>query len=193
MLGSALLSLLLGNVEDAVSIFLAVVIVAIVAFVQEYRSDKSLEALKTLAPPTCHVMRSGVYQDMLNMELVPGDIVHVATGDRVPADVRLVEAVDLDIDEASLTGEAQVSSKHAMTLRRRRRSGTGQDAIAAAAVAAAQAGKVEVGDKKPSPSSSSSSPSATKKGSGGGDDSSQYADLPLAERANIGYVVWRRG
>ncbi len=70
----------------------AIVIVVSVAFIQEYRSDKSLEALNDLAPPHCRVIRNGgAVEDVLAGEVVPGDIVVINTGDRIPADVRLVE------------------------------------------------------------------------------------------------------
>ncbi len=62
-----------------------------VAFVQEYRSDKSLEALNDLAPPHARCVRSGAIADVIASEIVPGDIVVLATGDRVPADMRLIE------------------------------------------------------------------------------------------------------
>ncbi len=62
-----------------------------VAFVQEYRSDKSLEALNDLAPPNARCLRSGSVVEVLAAEIVPGDVVILATGDRVPADMRLIE------------------------------------------------------------------------------------------------------
>ena len=65
----------------------------IVAFVQEYRSEKSLEALNKLVPHYCHVLRGGRLITMLAYELVPGDIVQFSTGDRIPADVRLIQVL----------------------------------------------------------------------------------------------------
>ncbi len=82
-----------------------------VAFVQEYRSEKSLEELNKLVPPTCRCLRSGTVQSFYARDLVPGDIVLLATGDRVPADMRLVEAVELAIDESSFTGETEPAAK----------------------------------------------------------------------------------
>ncbi|KAI8927779.1 PMR1-type calcium-transporting P-type ATPase [Entophlyctis helioformis] len=111
LLGSAVVSVLLGNVQDAVSITLAIVIVLTVAFVQEYQSEKSLEALNKLAPPHCHVKRNGHVTEILASDLVPGDVVVFSRGDRVPADVRLLEAVQLDVDESSLTGENEPMRK----------------------------------------------------------------------------------
>ncbi|KAF9012607.1 Ca-transporting ATPase [Cyathus striatus] len=100
--GSALVSGIMGNVDDAVSITIAVLIVLTVGFVQERRSEKSLEALNKLVPHHCHVIREGETIHVLANELVP---------DRVPADVRLTETVDLEIDESSLTGETNARRK----------------------------------------------------------------------------------
>ncbi len=82
-----------------------------VAFVQEYRSEKSLEELNKLVPPVCNCLREGQAETFLARCLVPGDIVLLTTGDRVPADLRLFEAVDLSIDESSFTGETEPSLK----------------------------------------------------------------------------------
>lgn len=68
----------------------AVLIVVTVAFIQEYRSEKTLEALNQLVPNYCHVFRDGRLMTLLAQELVPGDLVQFSTGDRVPADVRLI-------------------------------------------------------------------------------------------------------
>ncbi|XP_062501986.1 calcium-transporting ATPase type 2C member 1-like [Corticium candelabrum] len=105
LLVSALVSVCMGQYDDAVSITVAIVIVVSVAFVQEYRSERSLEALKQLVPHKCHCLRQGVTKDLPASELVPGDCVYITVGDRVPADIRLIEAVDLELDESSFTGE----------------------------------------------------------------------------------------
>ncbi|XP_043648487.1 calcium-transporting ATPase type 2C member 1 [Drosophila teissieri] len=111
LLGSALVSVIMKQFDDAVSITIAILIVVTVAFIQEYRSEKSLEELKKLVPPECHCLREGRLDTFLARELVPGDIVHLNVGDRVPADVRLFEAVDLSIDESSFTGETEPARK----------------------------------------------------------------------------------
>lgn len=105
LIGSAVISFWMGNVDDAVSITLAITIVVTVGFVQEYRSEKSLEALNKLVPAEAKLTRNGNTSSVLASSLVPGDLVHFAQGDRVPADVRLTEAVQLSIDESNLTGE----------------------------------------------------------------------------------------
>lgn len=103
----------MGNIDDAVSIAVAVLIVLTVGFVQEQRSEKSLEALNKLVPHHCHLLRDGRQLHLLANELVPGDIVTFSTGDRVPADVRMLTAVDLEVDESSLTGETDARIKGA--------------------------------------------------------------------------------
>ncbi|XP_004584279.2 calcium-transporting ATPase type 2C member 2 isoform X1 [Ochotona princeps] len=111
LLSSALVSVLTQEYEDAVSIALAVLIVVTVAFVQEYRSEKSLEELTKLVPPECNCIREGRLQHLLARELVPGDIVALSIGDRIPADIRLTEVTDLLVDESSFTGEGEPCSK----------------------------------------------------------------------------------
>lgn len=113
LLGSALVSALMGEWDDAISIALAVVVVITVGFVQEQRSEKSLEALNKLVPHYCHLLRDSHTNTVLANELVPGDVVSFSSGDRVPADVRIFEAVSLEIDESTLTGEIKPRRKTA--------------------------------------------------------------------------------
>ncbi|XP_018612733.1 calcium-transporting ATPase type 2C member 1 isoform X1 [Scleropages formosus] len=111
LLASAVISVLMRQFDDAVSITVAIIIVVTVAFVQEYRSEKSLEELGKLVPPECHCIREGRLEHLLARELVPGDTVCLSVGERVPADLRLFEASDLSVDESSLTGETTPCSK----------------------------------------------------------------------------------
>ncbi|KAF1396174.1 Calcium-transporting ATPase type 2C member 2, partial [Spheniscus magellanicus] len=111
LLASALVSVITKEFEDAASIAMAVLIVVTVAFIQEYRSEKSLEELNKLVPPECHCLREGKLQHLLARELVPGDIIYLSVGDRVPADLRLIEVTDLLVDESSFTGEAEPCNK----------------------------------------------------------------------------------
>ncbi|THV06634.1 Ca-transporting ATPase [Dendrothele bispora CBS 962.96] len=123
--GSATISAIMGNIDDAVSITVAVLIVLTVGFVQERRSEKSLEALNKLVPHHCHVIRSSQTYHILANELVPGDLVSFTTGDRIPADIRIISAVDLEIDESSLTGETEARHKDAETCAFESRQGNG--------------------------------------------------------------------
>ncbi|KAF9434576.1 High affinity Ca2+/Mn2+ P-type ATPase-like protein [Entomortierella beljakovae] len=116
LLASAVVSLIMGQHDDAISITLAILIVVTVAFIQEYRSEKSLEALNKLVPHHCHVIRDDTQTSTLASQLVPGDLVKFGIGDRIPADCRLVTAVDLDIDESNLTGENKPCRKQIETV-----------------------------------------------------------------------------
>ncbi|CAG8537448.1 6926_t:CDS:10 [Funneliformis mosseae] len=111
LLGSAAISLVMGNRNDAFSVLLAVLIVTTVGFVQEYRSEKSLEALNKLVPHFCHLNRDNSWTTTSATVLVPGDLVRFGIGDRIPADVRIISATSLEIDESNLTGEAKSRSK----------------------------------------------------------------------------------
>src|SRR5438094_3289667 len=111
---SAALGVLQGQNEDlydAVLIIVIVIMNAILGFVQEYRAERSLEALKSLAAPKAHVLREGGIVAVPSRELVPGDVVVLSAGDRVPADARLCHVVGLRVNEASLTGESLPVSK----------------------------------------------------------------------------------
>ncbi|XP_048526584.1 calcium-transporting ATPase type 2C member 1 isoform X2 [Dendroctonus ponderosae] len=112
LLASAVVSGAMQQLDDAISITCAIIIVVTVAFVQEYRSEKSLQELTKLVPPACHCIREGTPDTFLARELVPGDIVLLNVGDRVPADLRLFNTTDLLIDESSFTGETEPSRKN---------------------------------------------------------------------------------
>jgi len=111
LLVSACISLLMKQFDDAFSIILAVVIVSTVGFVQEYKSEQSVEALKELIAHRCVVIRDGQPMDVLASELVTGDIVQLAAGVRVPADMRLFDTTNLAINESLLTGEVEPAVK----------------------------------------------------------------------------------
>ncbi|MFZ5633388.1 MAG: calcium-translocating P-type ATPase, SERCA-type [Bacillota bacterium] len=106
LLAATALSGFLGEYADAVTIMVIVVINAVLGCVQEYRAERSLEALKRLVAPEARVIRNGRSQKISAANLVPGDIVSLEEGDRVPADLRLIEAANLEIEEAALTGES---------------------------------------------------------------------------------------
>lgn len=100
------LSFLLGEVIDALVILAIVIAIAMLGFVQEYRAERALEALKKMAAPTATVIREGREREIPARELVPGDSILLTVGDKIPADSRLIDAMNLKVDEASLTGES---------------------------------------------------------------------------------------
>ncbi|ODV83139.1 hypothetical protein CANARDRAFT_9864 [[Candida] arabinofermentans NRRL YB-2248] len=116
LIGSAAISFYMGNTDDAISITAAILIVVTVGFVQEYRSEKSLEALNKLVPEQAHLTRNNATETVLASTLVPGDLIHFSVGDRIPADVRLTESVHLTIDESNLTGETKPCTKQVETI-----------------------------------------------------------------------------
>ncbi|MFB3817423.1 MAG: cation-translocating P-type ATPase [Candidatus Methylomirabilales bacterium] len=113
LLAATGISLLLGHTLDAAVIFSIVILSALLGFYQEFRAERAMEALRAMASPTASVVRDGEAVEIPSAEVVPGDIVVVAAGDRVPADGRLLEAVNLRADEASLTGESTGVEKDA--------------------------------------------------------------------------------
>ena len=106
LLAAAVISMLVGEFGDAVTILGIVVFNGILGFVQEWKAENAIEALQQMLEPTCRVVRNGREQVLDSKLLVPGDIVLLEIGDRVPADLRLVEAVNVKVDESSLTGES---------------------------------------------------------------------------------------
>ena len=113
LLGAALVSALLGELLDAAAIFVIVLLNGVLGFVQEYRAERSLLALQKLTAPTARVVRDGLERIVPAEELVPGDVVVLSEGDRVPADGRLIEAHALSVDESLLTGESAPVAKDA--------------------------------------------------------------------------------
>ena len=111
LLAAAGLSVWAGHVVDAVLITVIVVANGVFGFVQDYRAEQSLEALRELTAPTATVRRDGTAVEVDATELVPGDVVELKSGDVVPADGRLLEETDLEVDEAALTGESVPASK----------------------------------------------------------------------------------
>ena len=110
--GAAVLAGLVGDLKDTIVIGIVLVINAVIGFVQENRAERSLDALRTMLVPTARVRRGGVVAVVDAAELVPGDLVLLEAGDRVPADGRLVVAESVEVDESALTGESVPVSKH---------------------------------------------------------------------------------
>jgi Ca2+-transporting ATPase len=111
LMGAAAVSFLLGELADGAAIVAIVLVNAVLGYLQEARAERSLEALRALTAPTARVLRDGRVSQVAAATLVPGDIVLLEAGDRVPADLRLVAAADLAADEAPLTGESQAVDK----------------------------------------------------------------------------------
>ncbi len=107
------LSAFLGEGVEAIVIGVIVLFAVGLGFIQEYRAERAIDALRKMAAPTATVLRNGDEIEVQAQHLVPGDIVLLQAGDRVPADVRLIESVNLQIEEAALTGESVAVEKHA--------------------------------------------------------------------------------
>ena len=106
LLAATLLSGLLGHALEAAAIAVIVLVSVLLGFIQEHRAERAIEALRLLAAPMAHVVRDGIEQPLPSRDLVPGDLIGLRAGDRVPADARITLAVNLAIDEAALTGES---------------------------------------------------------------------------------------
>jgi Ca2+-transporting ATPase len=106
LIGAAIVSGMLGERLDALAIVIIVVLNGIIGFVQEYRADRAMQAIKKLATPTTHVRREQQIVSLSTLDVVPGDIVLLEAGDLIPADLRFIEAVQLKVDESTLTGES---------------------------------------------------------------------------------------
>lgn len=112
---AAAISALIGEPEDSVVILAIVILNAIIGFVQEFRAERAMAALKRLAAAGARVIRDGVVVEILASELVPGDVVLLEAGNVIPADARLLESAALRIDEAALTGESVPVDKSVAT------------------------------------------------------------------------------
>ncbi len=106
LMAGAAVSMALGQVHDGMAIILILVLNAITGFVQEYRAEKAMEALRKMAAPTALVIRDGTRRKIPASELVPGDLVVIEAGDVIPADILLLEGSDIRVDESALTGES---------------------------------------------------------------------------------------
>src|SRR5512134_745483 len=113
---ASVISALLGDYVEAAAIMAIVVLNAILGIVQERRAEEALAALKKLAAPDAQVMRDGHRVSVPSYELVPGDLVFLESGNFIPADIRLLEAINLRVEEASLTGESLAVQKNASTV-----------------------------------------------------------------------------
>lgn len=116
LIGAALISGMIGDVKDTIAIIVIVVLNAVIGFVQEFRAERAMAALRAMAAVSAKVVREGELKILPASEIVPGDVVLLEAGNVVPADLRLLEAVQLKVDEAALTGESQTVEKHTHAL-----------------------------------------------------------------------------
>jgi Ca2+-transporting ATPase len=113
LMGVGVLYSVLGSLTDALTIIVIIIILVLVEVWNEYRAKRSIAALRKLAPPTAMVLRNGQTHEVQTAFLVPGDVIMLQTGQRVPADARLLSAFGLEVDESSLTGESFPVAKDA--------------------------------------------------------------------------------
>jgi Ca2+-transporting ATPase len=116
LIAAAVISLLVGDVKDAIAILAIVVLFGVLGFTQEYRAEKAMAALRKMAVPNVRVRRDGEVREVAASQLVPGDIMLLEAGNVVPADARVVESNNLRIQEAALTGESEPIEKETATL-----------------------------------------------------------------------------
>lgn len=111
LLGATVISVLLGEISDAVTIILIVLLNAILGFIQEYRTEHTLEALKSMTSPTAKCYRDGILKEIDASELVVDDVIEIEAGDRIPADCVILKSFGFFADEAMLTGESEAVAK----------------------------------------------------------------------------------
>jgi Ca2+-transporting ATPase len=113
---AAIISGIVGDVEDTIAIIVIVILNAVIGFVQEYRAERAMAALKRMAEAGAHVLRDGHPKVLNASELVPGDVVLLEAGNVIPADLRIIETARLKIDESTLTGESVAVEKQTEAL-----------------------------------------------------------------------------
>ncbi len=111
------ISLAVGEITDAITIFVIIVLNGVLGFVQEYKAENAIEALKGMLHPTCKVLREGKEEIVNAKTLIPGDIVLLEIGNKIPADLRFIDGANLKIDESALTGESSPALKNPQTIK----------------------------------------------------------------------------
>jgi len=113
LLGATVITIAIGEYADAIIILSVVILNAVIGVVQEFKAEKAIEALQQMTTPKTLVRRDGEVREINSEEIVPGDIVIIDAGRYIPADIRLIESVNLQIEESALTGESVPSDKDA--------------------------------------------------------------------------------
>src|SRR3990167_9111872 len=113
LFAAALLAYLAGERLDTIFILIIITVNAIFGFIQEYRAEKAIAALKSMVITRVRAIRDGREIELSATELVPGDIFIIEEGQKIPADAKLLEAINLEVNEASLTGESMPVAKEA--------------------------------------------------------------------------------
>ncbi|MFY8026185.1 MAG: cation-translocating P-type ATPase [Sediminibacterium sp.] len=116
LMAAAIISGFMGDIADTIIILVIILLNALLGFSQEYKAEKSMEALKKMSITSAQVIRNGQTEIIPSEQLVPGDIIHLEAGNIVPADIRFVEIHSLSIDESSLTGESNAVHKKVTTI-----------------------------------------------------------------------------
>ena len=116
LIGAAVVSGIVGDAEDTIAIIVIVILNAVIGFIQEYRAEQAMAALKRMAEAGAHVLRDGQAEIVNASGLVPGDVVLLEAGNVVPADLRIIETARLKIDESALTGESVAVEKQTQAL-----------------------------------------------------------------------------
>ncbi len=116
LLGAAAITLAIGEYVDSIIILAVVVLNAVIGVVQEYKAEKAIEALQKLTTPKSLVRRDGEIKEIDSTKIVPGDIIIIDAGRYIPSDLRLIESVNLQIEESALTGESVPADKNAQDL-----------------------------------------------------------------------------